>query len=129
MKTILVVDNDQDVLDAIGFGLTESGFRVITMTNASSALSIVREGESVDLVIADYRMQGMDGLELLTRLKEVSPSVPVIIISGRVSIECYLKSLCLGAFEYLTKPFEQKHLEQIVKSALAGAKAGSPGFA
>jgi DNA-binding NtrC family response regulator len=123
-KTILVVDDEQEILDAIAESLAGSGFRVITMTNGRSALSAVKEGEPVDLVIADYRMRGMDGLELLARLKEVTPAMPVIILSGNVSVECYLKSLNLGAFEYVTKPFELEDLERIVKAALKGPDTG-----
>jgi DNA-binding NtrC family response regulator len=125
MKTVLVVDDEQEVLDSLGECLTRSGFRVITMTDGNSALSVARKGVRVDLVIADYRMRRMDGLELLARLKEILPSVPVIILSGQVSVECYLKSLSLGAFEYVTKPFEPKDLERVVKAAFGEGEAGS----
>jgi two-component system, NtrC family, nitrogen regulation response regulator GlnG len=117
MKTILIVNDEQEALDAVGECLNRPGFRIVTMTDARLALAAVRGGEKVDMVITDHRMQGMDGLEFLTRLKEITPSVPVIILSSHVSIECYLKSLSLGAFEYVTKPFEARDLERIVKAA------------
>jgi DNA-binding NtrC family response regulator len=129
MKTILVVYDEQVILDAIEEGLTGSRFRIIRMTDGNSAISAVRKGARVDLVIVDSRVQGMDGLELLSRLKEMTPSVPVIILSGCASIECYLKSLSLGAFEYVTKPFASKDLGRIIKAALReGADTGHPGF-
>jgi DNA-binding NtrC family response regulator len=124
MKTILIVNDEQEGLDAVRECLNRPGFRIVTMADGNSALSAIRRGERVDMVIADFRMKGMDGLELLARLKEVTPSMPVIIISGHVSIECYLKSLSLGAFEYVTKPFEARDLERIVKAAFGDAGRG-----
>jgi two-component system, NtrC family, response regulator PilR len=124
MKTIFIVDGEQETREAVEACLNRPGFRIVTMDDGNAALSAILGGERVDMVIADFGMRGMDGLELLARLKEATPSTPVIILSGRVSIECYLKSLSLGAFEYVTKPFEAGDLERIVRAAFRDGTSG-----
>ncbi len=100
------------------------GYRVIPKPDAESALSIIQEGITVDLVVTDYRMPGMNGHEFLFALKKVLPSVPVIMLTGHSSVETYLKSLSLGVFEHLNKPVETKELGRIVEAALEWSDAG-----
>jgi DNA-binding NtrC family response regulator len=118
MKTILLVDDDRDVLSYLEDTLSMLGYYVIPKPDAASALSIIREGTKIDLVVTDYRMPGMDGHEFFTQLKQALPSVPVIIITGHSSVETYLKSLSLGLSDYVSKPVEPKELDRIVKAAL-----------
>ena len=78
----------------------------------------VREESGIDLVITDYRMPDMSGLEFVAALREVLPSVPVIVITAYASIDNYFQSLNLGVFEYINKPFLKREFERIVKEAL-----------
>lgn len=94
------------------------GYNVIPKPDAASALSAIRDGAKIDLVVTDYRMPGMDGHEFFTALKQALPSVPVIILTGHGSVETYLKSLSLGLSDYVSKPVEPKELDRIVKAAL-----------
>jgi DNA-binding NtrC family response regulator len=124
MKTILLVDDNIAFLYDMGEVLSMFGYKVIQKPDAKSALSIIQEGITVDLVVTDYRMPGMDGHEFLYALKKVLPSVPVIMLTGHGSVETYLKSLSLGVFEHLNKPVETKELGRIVEAALAWSEAG-----
>ncbi len=118
MKTILLVDDDRDVLSYLEDSLITFGYNVIPKSDAQSALAFIREGANVDLVVTDYSMPGMDGLEFFTVLKRALPSVPVIILTGYGSVDTYLRSLSLGVCEFVCKPIEVKELDRIVKAAL-----------
>jgi len=118
MKTILLVDDDHDVLSCLEDSLSALGYNVIAKPDAESAMAVIREGANVDLVVTDYSMPGMDGHEFFIVLKRALPSVPVIILTGYGSVETYLKSLSLGVCEFVCKPIEAKELDRIVKAAL-----------
>lgn len=118
MKTILLVDDEVHMLDLVGETLRSFGYKVIPQPDAESALSVIRQGTGIDLVITDYRMPGMDGVEFLKIVRTTSPSVPIIMLTAYSSVETYLKTISLGAFEYLNKPYTEKELYHIVKSAL-----------
>ena len=118
MKTILLVDDDRDILSCLEDSLSALGYNVIPKSDAESAMAIIREGAKVDLVLTDYSMPGMDGHEFFSVLKRVLPSVPVIILTGYGSVETYLKSLSLGVCEFVCKPIEAKELDRIVKAVL-----------
>ncbi len=125
MKTILLVDDERSISDVLEEILNSLGYQVIATTGAESAMSVIREGTHIDLVLTDYRLPGMNGLEFIAVLKKVLPSVPVIILTSYGSVEVYLKSLSLGVFEYLNKPVEVKELEHTLKLAFERSDAGS----
>lgn len=120
MKTILLVDDELENLRSLGEILNRFGYRVIAKPDGQSALDTVREGAAVDLVITDYRMPGMNGLEFLTSFRQVRPEVPAIMLTAYGAVETYLKSLSLGVFEYVNKPVKAKELGRIVKAAIDG---------
>jgi DNA-binding NtrC family response regulator len=124
MKTILLVDNEEGMVNVLGEIMSRFGYRVIGKTDCCSALSIVREGTKVDLIITDYQMPGLDGLEFIARIKQMALPMPVIMLTGCTSIECYMKAVSLGAFVCVAKSVGVKDMGRIVKAALEGAEAG-----
>jgi DNA-binding NtrC family response regulator len=126
MKTLLLVDDELENLRTLGEILNRFGYKVIEMPDAQSALTVIQEGVTVDLVITDNRMPGMDGLEFLVRLKQILPVVPVVMLTGYGAVETYLKSLSLGVFEYVNKPVKAKELGRIVKAALESSEQTAP---
>lgn len=122
MKTILLVDDELEILKSLGEILTRFGYQVIAKQSAQEALASVKDGANIDLVITDYRMPGMDGLEFLNALRQMDPSVPVIMLTAYGAVESYLKSLSLGVFEYVNKPIKAKDLGRIVQAAINSAE-------
>jgi DNA-binding NtrC family response regulator len=118
MKTLLLVDDEIENLRTFADILKKLGHKIIVKADGPSALSVVRGGTKIDLVITDHRMPGMDGLELLLQLKKIIPSVPVIMLTAYGAVETYLKSLSMGVFEYVNKPVRAVELRLIVKAAL-----------
>jgi DNA-binding NtrC family response regulator len=123
MKTILLVDDEPDILVTLADMLGKHGYTIIARRDAESALSLVREGTPIDLVITDLRMPGMSGSELTTILRQTLPSVPIIMLTGYGSVETYLKSMSSGVFEYVNKPVQARELRRIVKTALEWSRA------
>jgi len=122
MKTILLVDDELEILKSLGEILTRFGYQVIAKQAAQEALDSVKDGADIDLVITDYRMPGMDGLEFLNALRQMDQSVPVIMLTAYGAVESYLKSLSLGVFEYVNKPIKAKELGRIVQAAINSAE-------
>jgi DNA-binding NtrC family response regulator len=122
VKTILLVDDEPECLVTFEEILKRFGYNVIAVPDGPSALSVVKQGTSLDLVITDYQIDGMDGLELLTSIRQLVPSVPSIMLTGHASIETYLKALNLGVFEFLNKPIGAKEIGRCVKAVLEKAE-------
>ncbi len=117
-KTILVVDDEPENRRIFAELLSDLGYKVLDEPDGASALSTILQGAKIDLVVTDERMPDMSGLDLIETLTEVVPSVPVIMITAYGNIENYLRSVSLGAFEYVNRPVGKRELELIVKTAL-----------
>ena len=125
-KTILLVDDEGTSREKIGAILGRQGYVVFERPDAASALAVVRNRTSpIDLVITDYRMPHMDGLEFAVELKRALPGTPLILITGHTDIKSYLEALNIGVFEYLNKPIIANELLRIVRLALQQRKDGS----
>jgi DNA-binding NtrC family response regulator len=114
-KTILLVDDEPEILAILGETLSD--YNVIARSDAESALSVIRGGARVDLVLTDNFMPGMKGSELIAVLKKDAPKVPVIMLTAYSSVESYLQNISGGAFEYINKPVKASELRRIVKAA------------
>jgi DNA-binding NtrC family response regulator len=118
MATILIVDDD-DAVRGILFDLLSDKYSCNTASTAEQALQYL-EIEKYDLVLTDIAMPGLSGVDLLQKVHEHDSSTPVILISGKDS-EAETSSLRdLGAFAYVTKPFNLDDIEQVVERAVAG---------
>jgi DNA-binding NtrC family response regulator len=117
-KTVLLVDDEQENLRAYEEILVDLGYHVFVQPDSDSALALLHDGVSVDLIVTDYRMPGKNGLEFVTLLRQMRPSVPVIMITAYGNIETYLNSFSLGVFEYVNKPIHKEEFERIVRKAL-----------
>ena len=118
MKTILIVDDDHHVLSCLQDMMLQFGHRVIAKQDGRSALAVIGQGEAVDLVITDYQIPGMDGLELVAGMKQTAPSIPVIMFSAAPRADVYLKARALGVVEFVEKPAKPQVIRRIVENAL-----------
>ncbi len=114
---ILVTDDDPSVQDLLDDFLTKKGYKISLASNGEEGLSKVKS-EKPHLVLLDINMPGMDGLEVLKKIKKDSPSVTVIMITGLQEMETARKALEMGAYDYITKPFNLDYLETSVFSKL-----------
>ncbi len=110
---VLVVDDEAEVRKLFGDFLEHRGYRVLMAKEGAEALRILRE-ESPELVLLDIRMPEMDGLEVLSRIKAMRPETAVVMISGYATLEIAKESLEKGAYDYISKPVELGHLEDLI---------------
>ena len=103
MPKIFVIDDDPDICSLLKRFLSRYGFEVLESHSGKKALNIL-ETFVPDLVMADFRLEDMDGKNLLIKIKEKYPKVPVIIITGYSDIKIAVEVMKLGAYDYVTKP-------------------------
>jgi len=126
MDKILVVDDQKGVCFSFKKILGKLGYMVITASCGEDAIELTTKSEP-DLVIMDVKMPGIDGLETLKRLKEINPKLVVIMMTAYSTTEKAIRAMELGAYDYLTKPFDNRLLTEIIERALeVGRKMSSP---
>jgi len=122
-ETIVIVDDEEMVLTSLNSFLTlETEYKVQTFTSAKEALEYVKKGR-VDLVISDYLMPEMDGITFLSKVREVKPEVPRIILTGYADKENAIKAINhVGLFQYIEKPWSNDDLLIILRNGLEKQK-------
>lgn len=115
--TILVVEDEQVQLEGIAGFLVKQGYRVFKASEATEALEIARR-ETLDIVLSDFRMSGMNGIELLVSLKNLNPDIEVIIMTAYGSVESATEAMKLGAVDYITKPVDLHRLQVMIRNIL-----------
>lgn len=117
MAHILVVDDEADMRLALTNVLSRSGHRVSEAPEGDSALAFL-SSERPDLMLLDMRLPGMDGIQILKRVKELHPELPVVMVTGYGSVDSAIEVMRLGASHYLAKPFSNKELVESVERIL-----------
>ena len=114
---IILIDDEELLRQRLAKLFTLDGYEVIQAENGTEGLKLF-EQVSPAAVVSDVKMPGMDGIEVLQKIKEKSPSTPVILVTGHGDMELAIKALRMGAFDYITKPIEYEELAISVKRAL-----------
>ena len=119
-KTVLVVDDEQDILDLVRFRLEHDGYRVLTATDGQTGLTLA-QAERPDLCILDVMMPKLSGLEVLAHLRAdpATADIPVILLTSRGQDADVDRGFELGAHDYVTKPFSPKELRRRVHTQLS----------
>jgi DNA-binding NtrC family response regulator len=114
--SILIVDDEESVRDSLYNWFIEDGYRVEVAENANRALAIL-ESDSFDIILADIKMPGMDGLEMLRRIKILKSESIVIVMTAFATVDTAVQALKDGAFDYVTKPFDPDDLSHLIRNA------------
>jgi DNA-binding NtrC family response regulator len=114
--SILIVDDEESVRDSLYNWFVEDGYRVECAENANKALSLL-ESDSFDIILADIKMPGMDGLEMMRRIKLLKSESIVIVMTAFATVDTAVQALKDGAFDYITKPFDPDDLSHLIRNA------------
>ena len=117
MDTILVVDDEINYLTVMETLLGEAGYEVLTAPNALEAVKIAGASD-LDLVLTDMKMPKMSGIELLEKLQQLYPELPVIIMTAYGTVEKAVTAMKKGAFDYILKPFKNEEILVTIAKAL-----------
>jgi DNA-binding NtrC family response regulator len=123
--TILVLDDEPIVLKRLRPALEKAGYEVEVFSRSSEAMARIMD-KDFDIVITDLKMQGLDGMQFLTMVKQDSPKTEVIVITGFATMETAKESFQKGVFDFLAKPFKLAEIQEIVKKAEAKILQGEP---
>lgn len=121
MANILYIDDEISALKAISAILRKEGYSVFTSTNAEEGMEVLKN-TNIDCILLDYRLPGMDGIDLLKWLKHSEISVPTVMLTAYGTIEKAVEAMKLGAYHYLIKPVDTELLLNVIKEAIEKAK-------
>ncbi|MFO7666919.1 MAG: response regulator [Desulfobacterales bacterium] len=113
---ILVVDDEEGIRSGAERILVRMGLRVLTASRGNEALDIM-ERENVSIVLLDLKMPGIDGMQVLKRIKDNNLNIIVIVITGYATVETAIEAMKQGAYDFIAKPFEPDHLRIVVNRA------------
>ncbi len=118
MAQILIVDDEVDMLALLAMIITEkTNHKATTTNNPLEVPKLIKEG-AFDLLIADLKMPGMDGIELIDEVRKIDKSIPILIITAYGSIESAEEAIHKGAYDYITKPFRKEQILISISRAL-----------
>ncbi|OGQ85609.1 MAG: histidine kinase [Deltaproteobacteria bacterium RIFOXYD12_FULL_56_24] len=123
MRRLLVVDDEPIVGKRLHQVFTKIGFEIETYTDSASALAAIAE-RTFDVVVTDLKMEGIDGIEVLKRVRRQNPATQVIIITGYASPDTAELAQQEGVFAFLAKPFRLDELKQMIFSAIEMREQG-----
>lgn len=118
MERILIADDEQSMREFLEYLLEKEGYQVRAVEDGREALQILAEQPGFDLVISDLRMEDVDGLELLEEIRRLDADIPFIFVTAYASSDTAIAALKLGAYDYITKPFQVEELKNLIRNAL-----------
>jgi len=117
MHTILVIDDERSMREFLSIMLGKEGYRAIAIDNGNDALEFISKNK-YDLIITDIKMPKMSGIDILRESMALHPNTPVIMITAFASTEVAVEAMKLGAYDYITKPFNVDEIKIIIKNAI-----------
>lgn len=119
IANVLLVDDEVPFVEAMARRLKKRDVNIATSFSGSEALDVLGEDSSIEVVILDVKMPGMDGIETLAEIRKRFPLQEVIMLTGHATVETGIEGMKLGAFDYLMKPCDMDVLMEKVKEASA----------
>ncbi|GAB1403389.1 MAG: sigma-54 dependent transcriptional regulator [Lentimicrobiaceae bacterium] len=117
MNKIVVIDDDSIIRTLLSSSLSKAGYQVMTASDGESGLGIINK-EDPDLVITDYQMPGISGLDVVIKLQESHPGLPVILLTAHGDVALTIRSIQVGAYDFIEKPIQMHELLTIIRSGL-----------
>ena len=124
MEKILIIDDNKLILKSLKESISKMGYTTLEAEDGEAGLLLVRT-EHPDLVITDFQMPGIDGLEVLSKIRKLNISLPVILLTGFGDVVLTIKSIQLGAFDFLEKPIDPVKLKSTIQFALNSVKVSN----
>ncbi len=125
VQTLLLVDDEANILSALSRTLRRDGYRILTATCAEEALEILGR-DAIDVIVSDQRMPGMTGTELLSKVKEMHPEIVRIVLSGYTDLDAITDAINQGAiYKFLTKPWDDEELRTQIRDAFRKRQSSS----
>ncbi|MGD9692878.1 MAG: sigma-54-dependent transcriptional regulator [Phycisphaerales bacterium] len=121
MSTVLVVDDKEMLRDSVGTTLQRAGHTVLAAQDGAAALDVIHRRRP-DAVVTDLKMPGMTGIDLLERVREFDEDLPVVLMTAYGDVDTAVRAMKLGAYDYITKPFEGDELVIAVRRAIEHAR-------
>jgi DNA-binding NtrC family response regulator len=118
----LLVDDEKPLVETIARRLRQRGFTVVCAFSGMEALDRLEKDDTIDIVVLDIKMPGLDGIKTVETLKKKHPLVEVVMLTGHAAINSAIEALKFGAFDYLTKPCDLNDLISKAKQAVARKK-------
>ena len=118
MEKILIVDDEENILVAFKRILKDKGYEVHTATNGEDAINCAKK-KDINLILMDINMPGINGMEAFHKIKEKKSKVPIIMMTGFGSTEVTIETMRMGAYDYVTKPFDMEQMLDLIKKAIA----------
>lgn len=115
---IAVVDDDEPVLDSLRLYFARQNIEASCFASAKDFLAAIARRERFDCVVADVRMPGMSGLDLVSRLKSEGLPMPVVLITGHGDVDMAVAAIKVGAFDFIEKPFDEARLLASIRNAI-----------
>lgn len=122
MSTLLIIDDDRSIRDSLESILQYENYEIRKAANGKEALALLATGENIDLALLDIKMPGIDGMEVLEKIKAYHPRIEVVMISGHADIQTAVEAVKKGAYDFLEKPLDQDRILITVQNALKARK-------
>lgn len=116
IKRVLIIDDDREMCLLLNRFLSRNGFETVEMYSGKTALAYIRQND-VNVVLCDYRLEDMNGKEILSGIKEINSAIPVIIITGYSDVKAAVEVTKMGAYDYVTKPLLPDEILLTIKKA------------
>jgi len=117
IAVVMLVDDEVPFVETMTKRLTKRNLTILSAFSGAEALEKLNQQKSVDVVVLDVKMPGMDGIETLREIKRAHPLVEVVMLTGHATVETAIEGMKLGAFDYLMKPCEVEQLMAKVEEA------------
>ncbi len=117
IASVLIIDDEPIAIKNLSYVLNREGYKVTTRSTGTGGFKAL-EDQVFDVVITDLKMDKVDGMGILKKAQEVDPDLPVILLTGHGSYDSVVKAMKMGAYHYLSKPYQLDDIREIVKNAL-----------